>query len=98
MHLKDLFMSVVELRSEIELFLGQVKDESFLKAIHAMLNTYVSEKVEDPVIGYDVDGTPIHASALGEELDKEVEAAREGNYITAEELENRSKKWMERTR
>lgn len=97
MHLKGWFMSVAELRSEIELFLGQAKDESFLKAVYAMLNTYVSEKVEGPVIGYDVDGTPIHASALGEELDKEVEAAREGNYITAEELENRSKKWMEGT-
>ncbi|MCB0582308.1 MAG: hypothetical protein KDD10_23720 [Phaeodactylibacter sp.] len=91
-------MSAVELRSEIELFLGQVKDESFLKAIHSMLNTYISEKVEDPIVGYEVDGTPIFASALGDELDKEVEAARQGKHISVEELEKRSKEWMGRTK
>jgi len=46
------FMSAVEIKNQIHKYLDQV-DESFLKAIHSMLDTYVKGK-EDKVIGYDV--------------------------------------------
>lgn len=85
-------MSSSEIRSEIEVFLDQV-DESFLKVVHSMLNTYVKEKLEDPIIGYDVDGKPLHASVARKLFEKELEGVKEGKYMTIEDLEKESEKW-----
>ncbi len=87
------FMSAVEIRSEINIFLDQV-DESFLKVVHSMLNVYVKEKVEDPIIGYDIEGNPKHASVMKKIYDTEVKAAiEEEKFITLEELEKESETW-----
>lgn len=90
-------MSTTEMRQAVHEYIDQL-DEKFLKAVLAMVRTYM-EQEEDPIVGYDpVDGTPLKASVLREELAKEVEAARKGKYITAEELDKRSQEWLNRTK
>jgi hypothetical protein len=39
-----MLMSAVEIRAEIQSYLEQVKDERFLKVVHAKLDTYVKEQ------------------------------------------------------
>jgi hypothetical protein len=90
---KSLFMSNLEIKTELHRLIDQV-DERFLKALYLMVSAYQEEKP----LGYNMDGTPIFGSVLGKELDKEVEAAKQGRYISVEELEKRSEQWMERTR
>jgi hypothetical protein len=93
MELKVMLMSTVEIRSEINLFLDQV-DEGFLKVVHSMLNAYVREKVEDPIIGYDIEGNPKRASVMKKIYDAEVKAAIENDeFITLEDLEKEAETW-----
>ena len=93
-------MSTIDMRGDILKWVDQV-DESFLSAVHAMMGTYVAKqeaktKVEDdPIVSYDVvTGTPRTASELTAILDKEVEAARGGEYITLEALREKSNQWL----
>ena len=90
-------MSAVEIRNEIQSYLDKVQDESFLKVIHSMLGTYVQEQ-EDPIISYDIDGTPRTASELTSILDAEVAAARKGEFITIEDFQKQSAKWGQLTK
>lgn len=89
---KLMIMSAVEIRAEINAYLEKVQDESFLKVVHSMLDTYVQEQ-EDPIIGYEIDGTPVRASAAREELLADVEAARNGEYITLEDFQKEVETW-----
>lgn len=92
-------MSAAEIRSEINRYLDLVKDESFLKVVHSMLGTYILEqKKEEAIIGYDIDGTPRTADELEAILDKEVEAARRGEYTNLEDLRKESDEWLESIR
>lgn len=86
-------MSTIEIRTELHKLIDQI-DERFLMAVYSMVSVYQGENP----IGYKTDGTPIFGSALGKELDKEVENAKQGQYISVEELEERSKQWMARTK
>lgn len=86
-------MSTIEIRAELHKLIDQI-DERFLKAVYSMVSVYQGEEP----IGYKTDGTPILGSILGKELDKEVENAEQGQYISVEELEKRSKQWMARTK
>ena len=56
-------MSTSEVRSSIDNLLDVVQDknEAFLKVVHSMLATYANE-LEDPVIGYEINGQPVLAS------------------------------------
>ena len=90
---KIIIMSAVEIRTELHQLIDEI-DEHFLKAVHSMVSTYHTEKP----LGYEVNGNPIWASKLGVELDEEVGKARQGNYITVEELEKRSEKRLTRTK
>lgn len=78
-------MGATKIRTDIDAYLDQVKDESFLKVVHSMLDTYVREQ-NDPIIGYEIDGTPVRASAARKQFETDIEAARRGDYITLEEL------------
>jgi hypothetical protein len=90
---KQMLMSTVEIRAEIQSYLDKVQDESFLKVVHSMLGTYVKEN-EDPIIGYDIEGNPKRASVMQRVFDEEVRAAREeGAFITIEDLEKEMKTW-----
>ena len=93
LQLKQMLMSALDMRKEVHQMVDKL-DEHFLKVVHSMMSTHQEEQP----IGYEMDGTPIYGSELGELLDKEVEAARQGNYITIEELAKRSEKWLTRTR
>ena len=89
-------MSAVEIRADLIERITNM-DEHFLKAIYSMVVTYQNETTEQP-IGYEIDGTPIYGSVLGHALDKEVEAAKNGNFITAQELNKKSKTWLSHTK
>lgn len=87
-------MSTADIKAEI---LKQIEaaDDKLLRMVHAMIEAYNTD--EDPVISYDVHGNPRRASELKALLDKEVQEVRKGNYITLEELEEKSKQWIKPT-
>jgi hypothetical protein len=87
-------MSTIEIRDEMHKLIDQI-DERFLKALYLMVSTY---QAKEPIIGYDIDGTPRTASELTAILDKEVEAARRGEYITIEEFQEQSAQWGKPTK
>ena len=89
---KLMIMSALEIRAEIQLYLEKVKDESFLKAVHSMLGTYVQEQ-EGPIEGYDLEGNPMRASELMDKYEAGLAAVKAGNYVTVEELREKSKQW-----
>ncbi|MEN0004095.1 MAG: hypothetical protein AAF798_08130 [Bacteroidota bacterium] len=89
-------MSTVELRADLHELIDQL-DEPFLKAVHAMVSVY-HENADDPILGYDIDGTPRTASELSAILDKRIERIKEGNYVTFEEYKKQSAEWGKDTK
>ena len=63
-----------------------------------MLGTYKKRQKEDPIVSYDVDGTPRTASELTAILDAEVEMVKKGEYVTIEEFQKQSSKWGPNTK
>ncbi len=93
MIVKQMLMSAVEIRTEIQSYLDKVHDESFLKVVHSMLDAYLKEN-EDPIIGYDIEGNPKRASVMMKVYEDEIRAAREeGAFLTIEELEKEMESW-----
>lgn len=92
--IKLLFMSTIEIRDEMHKLIDQI-DDRFLKALYLIVCSY---QAKEPIIGYDIDGTPRTASELTAILDKEVEAAQRGEYITIEEFQKRSAQWGKPTK
>ncbi len=93
MIVKQMLMSAVEIRAEIQSYLEQVKDESFLKVVHSMLGTYVQEQ-EREIIGYRTDTLePVYKEGLVAELDAIVAKVKNGDYVTLEELEAEAENW-----
>jgi hypothetical protein len=95
-------MSTTDMRSEIANWLNDL-DDNFLAAVHAMVGTYVekqeAEVKDDPIVSYDVvTGTPRTATELTTILDKEVEAVRQGEFVTFEDFQKESAQWGQRTR
>ena len=92
--LKGILMSTVDMRAEVHQMIDEV-DNALLEAIHAMLGAYKKRQEEDPVVGYEIDGTPVKLSTLEKQAD---EAVEKGEYITLEELEKESEQWLTRTK
>jgi hypothetical protein len=92
MIVKQMLMSAVEIRSEIQSYLDKVQDESFLKVVHSMLGTYIKE-LEDPIIGYDVDGVPLYASVAKKLFKEQLEGVERGEFVTIEDLEKEMETW-----
>lgn len=92
-----MLMSTAEIKEEIKAYLDEV-DEALLEAVHAMLATYARKQEEDPIIGYDAEGTPMKASEAKVEFAKRLEAVDRGEYVTLEELKEKSKTWIKSTR
>ncbi len=88
-------MSAVEMRQEVHQLIDQI-DARLLEAVYAMLGTYV--KTEDPILGYETDGTPVTASAFLKQAEEAVAEAKAGKGISVEELRNRSTEWLNRMR
>jgi len=81
-----MLMSTVDKRAALHHLIDEA-NEAFIEAAFLIFTAAQTEKP----YGYEVDGTPIYASKLGAELDKEITAAENGNYITAQELDEISK-------
>ena len=93
MIVKQMLMSAVEIRAEINSYLEKVQDESFLKVVHSMLDTYVREQ-EKEIIGYRTDThEPVYKNELAAELDAAVAEVDAGDFITLEELQEEVDKW-----
>ncbi|MEM9261098.1 MAG: hypothetical protein AAGA62_15755 [Bacteroidota bacterium] len=89
-------MSTIDMRTESQQILERI-DERFLAAVYALLRTY-DEPSQEPIVGYEIDGTPVTASRFLQQADEAMAAVDRGEYTTIEELEEESKKWLERTR
>ena len=89
-------MSAVELKNQIHQYLDEV-DDSFLKAIHSMLDTYVKGK-KDAVVGYNTQGEPVLASQAKKQYEKDLKAVEKGAFITAKDLRKVSKEWLKPTK
>lgn len=88
-------MNAIELKNQIHQYLDQV-DDSFLKAIHSMLDTYVKGKKET-IIGYDTHGKPVLVSQAKKQYEKDLKAVEKGAFITAKDLRKVSKEWLKPT-
>ena len=90
-------MNTVEMKAQIPLLLEQV-DDSIVAAIHTLLNAQTAKQEEIPLIGYDMKGKPQFDSVdeMLDEFDRRVDNMKNGKYITVEQLEERSKAWIER--
>lgn len=80
-----MLMSAAEIRTEINQYLDLVKDESFLKVVHSMLNTYIQEKMEDPIIGYEIDGAPVRAGEARKQFAEDLQKREE--FMSLEDFE-----------
>ena len=92
-------MNTVEMKLEIPLLLEQVED-NFVEAIHTLLKTHQAVKQEEgvPPIPYDTEGNPAFDSVeeMLDEFDRRVDNMKAGNYLTVDQLDERSKAWINR--
>lgn len=84
-------MSTAQLKTQIHDYLDAVKDETFLKVVHSMLNTYLQE--QQIVVGYRSDNQSITQDELLENLKDSEAAIERGEYLTIDELMAASEKW-----
>lgn len=84
-------MSSIEMRTQVHQMIDAL-DDSFLEVVYSMLGTYQRQQ-NDPIIGYDLEGNALHASAAKEEYAKRVAAMKAGQKTTIEELRKESSKW-----
>lgn len=90
-------MTDVQIRSEVHQMVDRL-DETLLSAIHSMLLTYEQKKEDNPIVGYDLNGLPLRANQLKEELLHELEGVEKGHFITIEDLEKKSEQWLTATK
>jgi hypothetical protein len=89
-------MSTLEMRTAVHQMIDEV-DNVLLEAIHSMLETYRNRLIEDPIVGYEIDGTPITASLLESQAELAMEQVEQGEYITLEQLEQELELWQAHT-
>ena len=90
-------------RPENEQMLREVEerlktDVSFLKIVHSLMWAYSESAVDDPIVDYQNDGTPITRSQFFIGADSMVEDVKAGNYVTLEELKEKKRTWEESTK
>ncbi|MBL7790788.1 MAG: hypothetical protein JNK77_00570 [Saprospiraceae bacterium] len=88
---KNITMSAVHLKAEIHKYLDAVKDETFLRAVHSMLNTYLQHS--EAIVGYRADNQPISQHQLLVELEAGEAQIEQGKYLTIEELMQEAEQW-----
>ncbi|MEN0004712.1 MAG: hypothetical protein AAF798_11230 [Bacteroidota bacterium] len=86
-------LNAAELRSNLHRQIDEL-DDKFIAVIYSMVDTYLEQQKNDPIIGYRVDGTPIYASVARKEYKARLDAVEKGEYITIEELEKESTTWL----
>lgn len=87
-------------RPDEEQMLREVEDKlktdaSFLKIVHSMMWAYAEEsEEEDPIIDYEIDGTPTTKSQFLKEADAAVEEVRNGGGTPADEFFKEKIQWL----
>lgn len=76
-------MTITETKAQINDYLEQV-DDSFVQAVHAMLDTYISQQNE--IIGYHTNGQPKSASEMKQIYREGLEAVKRGEGKSLEEM------------
>ncbi len=84
-------MTRTELKAEVYQLIDRL-DEPFLKVVHSMLDTYVQQQ-EDPIVGYDLEGQPLHANEANEVYGKRVAAMKAGQKTSIEDLQKEAATW-----
>lgn len=88
-------MNQVELRASITGLLQEVDNIAFLKAIQALLSSFVQEQKSNPIIGYDTNGVPKYVQEMKSMYDHEVaEALEAGVYTSIDEFKRKSASWF----
>lgn len=78
-------MSAIEIRADLIQRIGKM-DERFLKAVHLMVSSY---QEEDPIVGYDIDGTPIYASVAKIQFAEDL--SKQDEFMSLEDFEKELK-------
>jgi dTDP-4-dehydrorhamnose reductase len=81
-------MGVQKLREELHNYINHA-DERFLKMVYAMSKEYK----EVPVIGYNIDGSPINKEDLAKRVKAASQRVKSGDYIMHEEVEKEVENW-----
>ena len=81
------------MRSDLHRYVDQL-DDKFVAIVHSMLETYIEQQEEDPIIGYSVEGVPMFASVAKREFKARLDAVDRGEFITLDELKKESKTWL----
>ncbi len=91
-------MSTIELKAQIHDYVERLEDEVFVQAIHTILGTHIASTSEN-VKGYNMDGTAQFSSVeeMKTELDRRVASAKQGNFVSVEELRQKYKSWTKPT-
>lgn len=84
-------MSATQLKTQIHEYLDAVKDETFLKVVHSMLNTYLQE--QQNIVGYRSDNQAIIQDELIKNLQESEAAIERGELLTIDELMAEAEKW-----
>jgi len=84
-------MSSTQIKTEIHQIIDRL-DESFLKVVHSMLDTYIQQQ-DDSVIGYDIEGNPVKADKAKEEYKARLDKIKKGKYSTIEQVAKESTEW-----
>ena len=79
-------MTITETKAQIHDYLEQV-DDSFVQAVHAMLDTYISQQNE--IIGYHTNGQPKSASEMKQVYREGLEAVKRGERKSLEEMKTK---------
>lgn len=71
-------------------------DDKTLRLVHSMMRTHAQERKleEDPIIDYEIDGTPVTRSQFLKEADAAVEDVRHNGGISPDELFEKAKQWL----
>ncbi len=84
-------MSAAQLKTELHKYLDAVQDETFLRAVHSMLNTYLQHS--EAVVGYRPDNQLITQQQLLANLEASEAQIERGEYLTMEELLREAEQW-----
>ena len=88
-------MSTAQLKKLIKKHIDQA-DDKLLKMLIAMVEVYQEE--DDPIISYDVNGNSRRVSELQVILKEQLELGRKGKYISIDDLDKKSKEWLNHTK
>lgn len=88
--------TTAEMKADLHRYIDLL-DDKFVAIVHAMVDAYIEQQGDDPIIGYDIEGNPIFASVAKREFKARLDAVDRGEYITLEDLKKESETWLKGT-